>query len=385
MLKSVELIFFSIFFVFSFIKVFVSTFVDTDNLTYIYYLILSFFLSNYYLRNSRESISWLFLALVLSIVWLSLIGLLGSNSEFYGFGKLQALVISAFSIPIAVYMYKRNLLAPAVRITTLFLVVVAGLFSNLVTYDENDPAYVLNNAYLHGSFISGFMVLLSILIRLSSVWPIALIGCLMVFGGRGPSLCLAAVLTVLGAMYLLKLISRRKLSMRLVSFTLLSVPLVGFIVIYLMPTIFDRMIARWHAFLSTTGGGESAQRRIEHLRASIDAFSNNPLMGIGMGDYGRFLNGYPSDSHPHNFILEVLAENGLVGGLPFLFCIGLLFAKSVANKTWPLILYVILCLLISYSYSTANELYFALTLAIVAMGGNRMKNEDIRNYGKSSV
>jgi O-antigen ligase len=384
MFRLAEVTAFSIFFVFSFVKLFSSGFIDINILTYIYYFVLMFFVGRYYLINKPTRINYMFIAIAISLAWLVIVGLIRAQSEVFVYGKLRGLFISVLSIPVAVYMFRRNLLGAAVAVTTIFLLLMAVLFSIYVTYDETDPAYVLNEVYLHGSFLAGFMIFLSILIRLPIIWSVVLMACLIILGGRGPLLSLLIVSMFIVINFGFSLIKRPRLNKSGVVFSLVSFPVLVSGILYLLPNLFDRMLARWSVIFSTSDGGESTGRRIEHLFTSIAAFDSSPFIGIGLANYGLFMEGYHNESYPHNFILEILVENGLLGGLPFLVCVGLIFIKSTGNKTWSLLLYVFVCLLMSYSYASSNEFYFTLTLAIIFTGINNIKNEDIRNHSSSS-
>jgi O-antigen ligase len=381
MFRLAEVAIFSIFFVFSFIKLFSSSLIEINTLTYFYYLTIMLFLGRYFLLHQVIQINFLLVSFLLSIGWLTLIGLTGAQSETLVFDKLKSLFISLLSIPVAIYMYQRNLLKSTVIFTTIFLMILSILFSMFITYDEEDPAFILNEIYLHGSFIAGFMIFLSFLLRLNIIWPIILITCLIILGGRGPllSLIIASMFIVIN--FTLKLIKVPKLNKRGAAIALSLLPIIFTGILKFFPNLFDRMIARL-SYLSS--GGDSTLRRIEHINTSLAAFDSSPIIGIGISNYGLFLTGSHNDSYPHNFILEILAENGLLGGLPVLACIVLIFIKSIGNKSWPLLLYVLFCLLISYSYATSNELYFALTLALIFIGINNAKNENIRNHSKPS-
>ena len=153
MFRLAEVAIFSIFFVFSFIKLFSSSLIEINTLTYFYYLTIMLFLGRYFLLHQVIQINFLLVSFLLSIGWLTLIGLTGAQSETLVFDKLKSLFISLLSIPVAIYMYQRNLLKSTVIFTTIFLMILSILFSMFITYDEEDPAFILNEIYLHGSFI----------------------------------------------------------------------------------------------------------------------------------------------------------------------------------------------------------------------------------------
>ena len=382
MFRMGEVVTFSIFFVLSFIKLFSVGLVDINIVTYLYYFIVLLFLARYYARSKIFRINYLLGALMLSLVWLVIVGLFQVQFDVFVYSKLRALFVSVLSIPIAVYMFRRNLLKPAVIVTTISILLLTVIFYVYGTYDETQPAYVLNELYLHGGFLAGFMIFLCLLLRLPIILPVVLIICLITLGARGPSLSLMLVSMFLLINVGFTLVKRLKLKKRSMVFFLGFLPL---LFLSILPSLLDRMIARWTVIFSMSDGGDSAARRVEHIYTSVAAIQSSPAVGVGFANYGLFMAGYHDDSHPHNFVLEVLAENGLLGSLPFLVCVGLIFIKSIGNKVWPLLLYVLICLLMSYSYASSNELYFALTLAIIFTQFEKIKNENTRNYYGSSL
>jgi O-antigen ligase len=70
-----------------------------------------------------------------------------------------------------------------------------------------------------------------------------------------------------------------------------------------------------------------AQSRFVHYQASLDLFLQFPVTGVGLGEYGIHAVSGMLFAHTHNLILEILAEEGLVGF--FLFLSFLWFAVGV--------------------------------------------------------
>lgn len=366
MLRKVELAFFSLFFIFPIIKTLSSNMLDIDILTYTYYFIITLFLGNYFLSPGPTKVHLLLFAFSISIIWLVVVGLINAEPDFLVFNKLRGLLLSLFSIPIAIYMYRRGLLEVVIISSSIFLVALSVVFVNFVTYDQSNPAYILNSVYLHGSFLAGFIALLAIYMRMPILWPILLLGSLIVLGGRGPFLSLFIVSMFMFTGVGIGKIKKRFVKKKGVSLLIALPPFVLVSPLFLMPDFYDRMLARWLVMFSTPGGGASFVSRVDHLSTSLAAMATSPFVGIGIANYGMFKYGFAELSYPHNIILEVLVESGVIGGLPFLFCIAFIFFKSFGNKTWPLLLYVFICLLMSYSYSSLNELYVALAFSVIA-------------------
>ena len=331
MFRVAEVAVFSVFFVFSFIKTFSADFLNINTLTYVYYFLITTFLIYYFLIYRPTKVHYLFAAIFISLAWLVIVGLILADSRVFVLGKLQGLVLSLISIPIAIYMYQRDLLKVAVLFTSIFLILISALFSVFVTYDDTNPAYILNEVYLHGSFLAGFMIFLAILLKLPIIWSILLLGCLIILGGRGPFLSFFIVSLFMIINHGVKLLYKPTLNKSGALISLFSFPVITLGIIYFIPNIFDRMLARWMVIFSTAGGGDSARSRLEHLTTSLTAIDTSPFIGIGIANYGQFKFGYHNVSYPHNFVLEILAENGWWAGFHFLF-VTYLF-KSFGNKT----------------------------------------------------
>ena len=68
--------------------------------------------------------------------------------------------------------------------------------------------------------------------------------------------------------------------------------------------------------------------RIRIWKDAIDKFKKNPVLGSGFGiSYHDKISGI-NFVHPHNIIIELLAEIGIVGFCIFLMLFGLIFAKA---------------------------------------------------------
>lgn len=64
--------------------------------------------------------------------------------------------------------------------------------------------------------------------------------------------------------------------------------------------------------------------RVYHLQLSFDLFLDNPLLGVGANNYGKY-SCHGKDSFPHNVVIQVFVELGAFVGLIFLY----IFAGSL--------------------------------------------------------
>lgn len=83
--------------------------------------------------------------------------------------------------------------------------------------------------------------------------------------------------------------------------------------------VVDRYTALQHPFESDASGAD----RLQFWRSAWDTFVEHPLFGIGAGGWGMVWNEEDFRDFPHNIFLEILCEEGLVGGFVFsLFFLG---------------------------------------------------------------
>lgn len=84
-----------------------------------------------------------------------------------------------------------------------------------------------------------------------------------------------------------------------------------------LPAASEKVRWKEQEFLAfTVGSGQSAGTMVERVqldRSALRAASEHPLMGLGAGGWSRFYSKQESPRFPHNFLLEVLAEQGLAG------------------------------------------------------------------------
>ena len=78
---------------------------------------------------------------------------------------------------------------------------------------------------------------------------------------------------------------------------------------------------------STFSSGTIA-RRLSFYSSTLDALAEHPVGGVGIGGWSIFYDNADTPHHPHNFVLEVAAEEGLIGLTILLALLTLLFRKA---------------------------------------------------------
>jgi O-antigen ligase len=127
----------------------------------------------------------------------------------------------------------------------------------------------------------------------------------------GGAVAFMVVLTLLTAM------ARSGRALRSVTFVLLLIVLAvaagGVRSEALSQDIVDRYTVLEHPFQSDASGAD----RLQYWRSAWDTFEEHPFVGIGAGGWGMVWNKQDYRDFPHNIFLEILCEEGLVGGLLF--------------------------------------------------------------------
>ncbi len=128
---------------------------------------------------------------------------------------------------------------------------------------------------------------------------------------RGPILSLIVILI------LICIQERKKIKSNLI----VIIPIIFLLIILLIYFYKDIEIIFFRIF---NYSDKNVSSRIEALIIGLKSFISTPVMGIGLGGY-KFLN--PILKYPHNIILEIMVELGLIG-LSF---IGILFSVLSIN------------------------------------------------------
>lgn len=90
-----------------------------------------------------------------------------------------------------------------------------------------------------------------------------------------------------------------------------------------------------HVLVSDYSAGESVQGRLTAFGQAQQIFEQNPVLGIGIGNYGPHVLGYPASTPKqgwpivNNEYFEIMAETGLVGILSFALILVLLIWRSL--------------------------------------------------------
>jgi O-antigen ligase len=127
----------------------------------------------------------------------------------------------------------------------------------------------------------------------------------------GGAVAFMVVLTLLTAMAK----SGRALRLTMVALLLLVITAVAGSVreVALSQEIVQRYTVLEHPFQTEAAGAD----RLQYWRSAWETFEDHPVFGIGSGGWGMVWNKQDYRDFPHNIFLEILCEEGLIGGLLF--------------------------------------------------------------------
>jgi O-antigen ligase len=109
----------------------------------------------------------------------------------------------------------------------------------------------------------------------------------------------------------------------------------------------------------------SASIRLELYHDAWRAFAANPFIGVGAGAYGKYSCWQDARAHPHNVLLQVMAELGIFGF--FIFAIMLVYC-----------VWIVLCIRWRLNnYKNLIPLFFAFALINSFVNGNYFTSMDL--------
>ena len=268
-------------------------------------------------------------AMLLLCCW-AFVSLTWSPGHSYAFKKTINLTLLAFWS----FWGSSVLIGPSTKRVRRFLgavVVLAGWVSGEITIlflsgallgEWEWASYYLGLGRLIGL---GVLVLAGVLLwarinryalALTGLVTILFIGILLVIGGRGPFL---ATIGAFAVVLIRDIRFRRGFFAMKKRFLVISMMLmsafVSFVLwanVHIFLTTFDRLMQL------TQGGGNSARTRFWLFEKAWQYWQTSPILGHGMGSFGLLLGWGDVKVYPHNIILEIMVELGLIGLFIFL-------------------------------------------------------------------
>jgi O-antigen ligase len=229
--------------------------------------------------------------------------------------------------------------------------------------------------YLDVGYVAGIVILLAafacpkmkrlsrILIMGFNTWAI------FISAARGPLVFLALVFAIRAAV---SLFTRKswKLSFKNIFILITGLGILGTAAFYLTDkysTLLERSLSRFSRLTESTSG--SISERVSFISFSIDTIfekASNFLFGLGIGSFGITYQNLDERLYPHNTILEIAFELGIIGIIIFLALLLLLYRKIRFNFNYVLIFfYLVLNNLKSYSIVDQRIMFGILSIMVL--------------------
>jgi O-antigen ligase len=143
-------------------------------------------------------------------------------------------------------------------------------------------------------------------------------------GARGPVLAL-----ILAFLFFFALSARGFPRLRINRFAL-QLAVVMFVVVIIFAAVGQDLFSTlmFRSQILVTEGGTSVATRLDLYRTAIKLWADSPIWGRGTGQFAVAVAGEDIRLYPHNIVLELGAETGIIGVLGFVTMIGLAFTKG---------------------------------------------------------
>lgn len=209
----------------------------------------------------------------------------------------------------------------------IFLIITFGLFFSEKMIMLKKISKLKNSRLLNSKTLGATLVF--------EKFSVFLVGatCLLfmiIIGGRGAFIS-ALVICFINLLKFIKDIRNKKIYMFFIIFTIF---LCVFFIVYISNSGFF-MFERLKVIINIH---EDPSLRLNLFYQAIILFIKSPLWGSGIGSFADFItrttsltNGSPLGWYPHNFILELLCECGLVGFILFFFPFLMYFKKQITD------------------------------------------------------
>jgi O-antigen ligase len=243
-----------------------------------------------------------------------------------------------------------------------------------------EPLYFANYLLLPMSLLVGLAAVLPAV----AVWPLGVLFVTTLFltlsrGGVG-------AMVVMGLLWTGLLLPRRRwrAATGVLTAGLAGMLLTFFVLTVMVPVLKQRPEAKpvletYTTQVTSYEIGNSQVDRAYTRHMAWQAFMEHPIVGVGPGNYGRYLHArnaaYPITQIANNEPVELLAETGVLGTLLLAGFAGLIAAKGfwvlrkqrtlMAGAGWGLLVYLVAAAVQYYSFSTLYIIHIWLAIGLL--------------------
>jgi len=313
-------------------------------------------------KISREDIYLIILLGLFSSIYMS--SLLYSPSSVYGPQKLVGFMGLLFSFVVGLLLpqsAKNSFLSVipdfSIVIAIAFILIMTSNLQALLNFDFSGLGLVVGEVLGVGVIIALFNPNKSILRRLGILLSISLI---LFLGARGPFLFLILIGFFVGLVQVGKnfnnLMNIRKKTFYFIIAAISS----ALILISLLSgtAIFEFLESGFSRFLLffESDKGSSVTSRMQMILDAIYYIDQSPIFGHGLGSYGLIVYGTDFRAYPHNGVLEVWFEAGILGLISFMAFILMSFFVAMKRKHFALACIIVFLMLNFLKSSSLDEL-----------------------------
>jgi O-antigen ligase len=342
----------------------------------------------YRLIVRRERMTWRReMSLALIFAGVILLGLLYTPAGSYATDKafrFVSLTMLAFFAPVVFIKSYRSVWLFLVGWLGLATVLVADALSHLGTYQRISGFNATHIAISRATGIAIIILLFAVLMgRVSRHWQILAIAGMVPLvlvmigsGARGPLLMLPGTVVLTLGITFARPGYRRP--------ALIVIGIMGFVVLGVFSSgmIPESSLERFNLLINEPEADTSAQARRMVMEVAWQLFTSNPVIGRGTGSVSVFGAGR-EQIYPHNILLELAAENGLLGLSLYLGVVGMVLWQlltklgSEANQEslrltlLAMLLFTLFNAMVSGDLSDNRDLWLfaGVTIATTEIGG----------------
>lgn len=282
----------------------------------------------------------------------------------------------------------------------LFLMLFFNEISNFAI--DRTTIGTINPIWL-ARFLGEIIILLIFLIkkRIFLVFKYILIALLIIgiifTGSKGPLFSLILAFLIVNISYLKKNVSIQKLLKGYFKILFVILCLIFFVKEVVLD-LFSIDYLKERFVIENSEGSYGDHSRFNMFKHAFEYFINQPLLGNGIGSFGYLFNGYDTRFYPHNIILEIMCELGIIGLTLFIIPIIKSLWKShkylkyeqndyYIKITITLLIYYFLNSLVSGDLGFSNMrlfLYIGLINHIYVLNTHKYKYNHDYSFGKKA-
>ena len=283
-------------------------------------------------------------SLFFGMVAVILLGLMYSPSKVHSLDKaLRFIFITGWAFFGAILLIRDIDSLKRFLSTLITIAVFMAIDAALTNYNLKTGRFItaFGSNYIALARISGIALLAVISIMLIDakgkiakigLWIVGflLLWSLMAAGARGPIIAfgLSMVIFLLWSIWIIPEIRIERFGLKLfIAMAIIS----SLIFIFFNKLGMNVIAVRFITLLREEGGGGSALQRWDYYQHAVELIKTFPFFGQGTGSFGLSYVGQDIRVYPHNILLELWAENGIIGVVFFLIMIGYTLGKTTVK------------------------------------------------------